>query len=187
MGADVHRGSAGRRSRPEADLVALVAFALVAACNLPRDAAGTLDRVRRGTMRVGFAVDTPWVTDSGGEAGGVEGRIVNGLARALGARIEWTHGHESELLNALHDRELDLVVGGLTADSPWRAKVAFTRPYHVDSGVVLRSPGAKARQEKHVLALPPGENGWLVHVERFLRDERALLASALEKKTGTAR
>ena len=158
------------------------ACALIAGCDLPRDSEGTLDRVRGGTLRVGFAVDTPWVVDSSGMAGGVEGRIVASLARGLGARIEWTHGHESELLTALHDRELDIVVGGLTADSPWKEKVAFTKPYHVDSGWVVRSRKAKKREEKHVLALAPGENGFLVHVERFLRDERAMLATALEAK-----
>ena len=162
----------------------LILVAPAAACDLPRDSEGTLDRVRGGTLRVGFAVDTPWVTDSAGMAGGVEGRIVNGLARSLGARVVWTHGHESELLTALHDRELDLVVGGLTADSPWKASIAFTKPYHVDSGFVVRSLKAKRREEKHVLALPPGENGWLVYVERFLRDERALLATALAAKEG---
>lgn len=162
----------------------VVALVPAAACGLPRDSDGTLERVRGGTIRVGFAIDTPWVTDSAGMAGGVEGRIVHGLARSLGARVEWTHGHESELLTALHDRELDLVVGGLTTDSPWKARIAFTKPYHVDSGFVVRSMKAKRREEKHVLALPPGENGWLVYVERFLRDERALLASALAAKEG---
>ena len=162
----------------------MFALSLAVACDLPRDSDGTLDRIRGGTMRVGFAVDTPWVTDTSGMAGGVEGRIVNALARALGARVTWTHGHESELMTALHDRELDLVVGGLTADSPWNKSVAFTRPYHVDSGYVVRSMKAKRREEKHVLALPPGENGWLVYVERFLRDERAELATALAAKEG---
>ncbi|HEX2717838.1 MAG TPA: ABC transporter substrate-binding protein [Gemmatimonadaceae bacterium] len=173
------------RNRRVANARVIFALALAVACGLPRDSDGTLDRIRGGTMRVGFAVDTPWVTDSSGMAGGVEGRIVNGLARSLGARVTWTHGHESELLTALHDRELDLVVGGLSADSPWKKHVAFTKPYHVDSGHVVRSLKAKRREEKHVLALPPGENGWLVYVERFLREERALLASALAAREET--
>src|SRR5215203_4602995 len=50
-----------------------IATVCATACGLPRDADGTLDRVRNGTLRVGVAVDTPWVTDSGGAAGGVEG------------------------------------------------------------------------------------------------------------------
>src|SRR6185369_5924264 len=37
---------------------------LVAACDLPRDSDGTLDRVRGGTMRVGVVIDTPWTKDS---------------------------------------------------------------------------------------------------------------------------
>jgi hypothetical protein len=26
----------------------------------------------------------------------------------------------------------------------------------------------RLRRDKHVMAVPPGENGWLVHLERFL-------------------
>ena len=39
---------------------------LLAACDLPRDSDGTLDRVRGGTMRVGVVIDTPWTKDSAG-------------------------------------------------------------------------------------------------------------------------
>src|SRR5438270_13969486 len=90
----------------------------LAACSLPRDADGTLDRIRGGTMRVGIVVDTPWVTDSSGQAGGVEGALVRDVAQRLNAKIAWAHGEESELLEIMQHRELDLVIGGFTASSP---------------------------------------------------------------------
>src|SRR5436309_182194 len=85
------------------------------ACGLPRDSAGTLDRVRRGSMRVGVVVDTPWTTDSVGGAGGVEPALVRSLADSLGTRIEWVRGPEGELLSQLEKRKVDLVIGGLDA------------------------------------------------------------------------
>jgi hypothetical protein len=51
----------------------------------------------------------------------------------LGSRIEWIRASEGELLTALHHRELDLVIGGLRATSPWKQQVALTRPYYADT------------------------------------------------------
>jgi polar amino acid transport system substrate-binding protein len=113
-------------------------------------------------MRVGLVVDTPWVTDSANGAGGVEGRLAHVIADELEARIEWHHGGESRLLERLHRRELDLVIAGLTADSPWARKVALSRPYHRDT-----------EGREHVVAVAPGENAFLVRVERILRRQRS--------------
>jgi polar amino acid transport system substrate-binding protein len=205
-------------------------LATLLACNLPRDSSGTLHRVEHGVLRVGVIHDPPWAAAKDALAG-VEVQLVSRLARDLGARAAWTPGAESELLAALHDRDLDLVIGGLTADSPWKKKVAFTRQYYTDSIIVsapagiqpdrihgtpvaveagtpviryLRKKGAVplatndltgargavaapawllARlgrpqagllvyQAQHVLAVPPGENQWLMRVERFLQEER---------------
>jgi polar amino acid transport system substrate-binding protein len=212
-------------------LIALFAALCVcsAACGLPRDSDGTLDRVRGGTMRVGFVVDTPWVTDSTAGPGGIEPALARALARELGARIEWTRGQQSQLLETLSERELDLVVGGLDAKSPWKQKLALTRPYYTDTVLVADTSGAplpptierltvavrqgdpvaaeirkkkgtpdpvddlaaakslvaaptwrlsqlrragnprlELTQVQHVLAAPPGENDWLLHIERLL-------------------
>jgi len=118
------------------------------ACGLPRDPEGTLDRVRGGTMRVGVFERRPWTTlPTKGGAGGLEGALVAELARELGAKIEWVRATESQLLEALKMRELDLVIGGLTADSPWAQHVAFTKPFYTDTIVVGAPPGTR-RLEK---------------------------------------
>lgn len=143
------------------------------ACGLPRDPEGTLERVRGGTLRVGFVVDTPWVTAVGAGAGGIEGTIAAELARGLGAQISWTHGSETPLLTALHDGDLDLVIAALTKDSPWAAKASFTRPYYVDTTTVH----GKRTEIPHVVAVRPGENGWQVHVERLLESRKRELAA----------
>jgi polar amino acid transport system substrate-binding protein len=160
-------------------LLLLSMLAVAAACGLPRDPEGTLDRVRGGTLRVGFVVDTPWVTEAGQGAGGIEGAIAAELARGLGARIAWTHASETPLLTALHDGDLDLVIAGLTKDSPWAAKASFTRPYYVDTTMVH----GEQREVPHVVAVRPGENAWQVHVERLLESRKSELA-ARRRATG---
>jgi len=129
------------------------------ACDLPRDSDGTLDRIRGGTMRVGVVVDTPWTSDSAGVAGGIEGGMVQSLARELNARVQWISGQQDDLLTALRHRELDLVIGGLDAQSPWSKQVAFTRPYYTDTVAVGGAPNAPppASLEKLTVALAPGD------------------------------
>jgi membrane-bound lytic murein transglycosylase MltF len=134
---------------------------LTAACGLPRDPEHTLDHVRGHELRVGVTDRPPWVEVHDDRVGGIEPSLISDLARQLGARPIFRKGSESELLDALHRGELDLVAGGLHDDSPWGAKAALTKPYHTDGTGV-----------KHVLALRAGENAWLMEVERYLHRQR---------------
>jgi polar amino acid transport system substrate-binding protein len=144
------------------------------ACGLPRDADGTLDRVREHELRVGISEHPPWTVFANESIGGIEPRLVGELASELRTRAVWRRGAESELLEALHKRELDLVVAGLTDDSPWTGTVAFTRPHFTDT----------VAQKRHVFAVAPGENAFLVRVERFLQPRERTGSLAPE---GTAR
>jgi polar amino acid transport system substrate-binding protein len=146
-------------------IAAIVAVTLLS-CSLPRDADGTLQHVQNGALRLGVADDSPWVVVQNRNASGYEPTMVSELAGQLHARIETTHGSEAQLLEKLHDRKLDIVIGGFTSDSPWKTQVAFTKPYHKD-----------ASGKDHVLALPPGENAWLVRVEQFLHENEQKLAA----------
>ena len=145
------------------------AFFLLVGCGLPRDADGALDKIRNGTLRVGIAENPPWVIVTGTEVSGIEPQIVAELAGQLNSRVKNVHGSETLLLEGLHRRELDVVIGGFTDDSPWKRDVALTKPYHEDR-----------QKRKHVLALPPGENAWLMQVERFLHDNEAKLKALPE-------
>jgi polar amino acid transport system substrate-binding protein len=139
--------------------LSLCTFALAIGCGLPRDPDDTLERVRGGVVRVGVSHNPPWVDITSSGADGIEAELIENIARDLGARIEWTAGAESELLTDLEERKLDVVLGGLTDDSPWKHKVALTRPFFEDPET----------RKKHVLAMPAGENAWLLYVERELR------------------
>jgi polar amino acid transport system substrate-binding protein len=150
-------------------IVLAVLVVLSGGCDLPRDAAGTLDRVRDHELRVGVEEHPPWVVMTATGPAGIEPELVGRLAHGIGARPVYRRGSESELLEALDRRELDLVVGGLREDSPWRGRVALTRPYYVE----------KDASAGHVFATAAGENGWLVHVERFLAREGRLVAARI--------
>jgi polar amino acid transport system substrate-binding protein len=117
-------------------LVAVLAALLLAGCGIPRDPESTLDRVRGGTLRVGITESEPWTRLEAGQPGGVEVELVRRFATELGARVEWADGSEADLIAALEVRELDLVVGGLTADTPWQTKAAITRSYATTRMVV---------------------------------------------------
>jgi polar amino acid transport system substrate-binding protein len=151
------------------------------ACGLPRDSDGTLDRVRGGSMRVGVVVDTPWTTDSAGGVGGIEAALVRSLASGLSARIDWVRGQEGQLLSSLEKRDIDLVIGGLNAASPWSRKVAFTRPFYVDTERVAGA--ARPEPIEHVMATAPGENAFLVRVEQTLIAHRAEVPRMLRGTT----
>jgi polar amino acid transport system substrate-binding protein len=113
-------------------------------CDLRRDGGGTLARVRDGTMRVGVVEHRPWTTVTpGGAGGGIEGALVAEVARDLRARIEWVQAPESQLLRSLELGELDVVIGGLTDDNPWKWRVAFTKPIYTDTIVVGGPPGTR--------------------------------------------
>jgi polar amino acid transport system substrate-binding protein len=121
--------------------VAVVVAVVLAGCGVPRDPEGTLDRVRGGTLRVGISQSEPWTRLVGGRPSGVEVRLVERFAAELGATVRWVDGSEADVVAALEVRELDLVVAGLTADTPWQAKAAITRGYATTRVVVAVPAG----------------------------------------------
>ncbi|WP_336716076.1 transporter substrate-binding domain-containing protein [Arthrobacter sp. USHLN218] len=159
---------------------------LLAGCGLkiPSDPEGTLDRVAGGTIRAGISHNPPWTETGTGSAsagtgststgagtgststapGGTEAELVRAFAAEHNARVEWVSGGESNLVRQLERGELDLVVGGLTKDSPWSKHAALTQPY-------LETSNAQGDKEQHVVAARMGENAFLVELERFLREE----------------
>lgn len=151
-----------RRLSPSLVLSCLVLYSLTR-CTMPEDPRGTLNRVQRGTMRVGVTERQPWVQFVDGAPSGVEVDLLKAFAEKLGSHVDWTRGSESELFEALTRSELDVVAGGITASTPWAHKVALTHPY------------ITVGQDGHVLVIQQGENRWLLRVERFLHGHQKLL------------
>jgi len=153
-----------RRTIPT--LVLLVALTACSA-TIPSDPDDTLDRVTGGILRVGVSPSPPW-TDlpdgPDGEPAGTEVELVEEFASTIDSEVQWAAGGEEELIGQLERGELDLVIGGLTARSPWAEKAALTYRYTETTG----PDGAK---ELHVMAAPMGENAFLVELEGFLLEK----------------
>ena len=125
-------------------LAMLTAMLALAGCDFPRDAEGTLERIRAdGVLRVGVTERPPWVTGSGRDAAGIEPRVISAFAETLGARVEWVAGSESTLAKALESRRIDLMIGGYTRETPWKKHLAATQPY-VTSRIVVAAPLSSA-------------------------------------------
>lgn len=146
---------------------AVCALALAGCAGFPVDTEGTLDRVREGTLRVGITHSPPWTDTSGRQPAGTEVELVEALADELDADIAWTIDSEAQLMEAIHAGALDLVIGGITDDTPWTDKGAVTRPY-------VEAPDASGQTRKHLFVTRAGENRFLVAVETFL-DEQAVV------------
>jgi polar amino acid transport system substrate-binding protein len=127
-------------------LFALLAALLLAGCQYPQDPEGTLDRVRGDTLRVGVTEAEPWVKLSGDDPAGVEVELIKEFAATLDAEVEWVEGSESDLMEALDGRQLDVVIAGLTRRSVWMNAAALTRPYLTTQSVIAAPDAATARR-----------------------------------------
>lgn len=145
---------------------ATVLMSLVTGCGaqVPADPYSTLDRVQNGVLRVGVSENEPWVAvHEAGPPTGTEPSLITSFADQLGATVEWIDGSEAELVEALDQGELDVVLAGFVQDTPWIEEAAVTRPYTE----VATADGI----EGHVMVVRLGENGFLVALERFLHEE----------------
>lgn len=138
---------------------------LVAGCaSIPVDTAGTSARISGGEIRIGITHNPPWTdTSSSGVATGTEVQLMEEFAESMDAEIDWVHGSEGVLTDALREGDLDIAIGGFTADTPWTDRAAVSDSYREvrnDRGVV----------EKHVVLTRLGENRLLVELEEFLRE-----------------
>ena len=141
-------------------LLVLLPIVALMACDIPRDAVGTLDQARGKVLRVGVVAAPPLVVPAGAGAGGPEAELVQAFASRIGADVAWRWGSVDEHMAALEAFELDVVAAGLTTTSPWRTKVGFTRPWRQEG------------KRKHVLAVAPGENAMLAALETVIEERR---------------
>ena len=211
----------------------------VAGCTIPDDTDGTYEHIRGGVLRVGVTEHEPWVSLQHSDPSGVEVALIRELAAQLGARVDYTAGSEEELVEALRERDLDVVIGGITDKTRWKKEVAVTKPYLTTHVVVGVRPGqhlrdgervafeagsdagsfvdkktegvpvpvdslkdaqgavatddyllddlgrervASIQSQEHVMLSAPGENRWLVTLERFLLDRKDRALKLLDEE-----
>ena len=138
--------------------------------NLPRDPKETLRHVQSRPIRVGMVESPPWVVRASGKPAGVEVERIRNFASQLGTTVEWHSGGEQQQLEALQDYQLDVVIGGLTDQTPWSKYVALTSPYFEEES------------SKHVIAVPPGENGFVKRLDEFLFTKRFEISNLVQQQ-----
>lgn len=122
---------------------------------MPRDPEDTLANIERtGILRIGRSATSD-------PAAAKRERAIASIAQSMGARLEVREGSEQAMLQALQAFELDLVAVELSPDNPWAEQVALSTPY-------ATVPGPGSDETARVLALPPGENAWLLRVDQIL-------------------
>lgn len=133
-------------------------ISLFYSCGLPEDPQNTFKKIKeRKALTAGISENPPFVfiQDS---IGGREIEIIKSLAEDLGVEINWVIKTENELFKQLEEIKIDIAACGLTKDTPWKNKIGLTIPYHKDKN-----------NREYVMAVPPGENKWLMFVEKHLK------------------
>lgn len=131
--------------------------------SIPTDPEGTLDRVSGGVLRVAISDNPPFTEiHDDGPPTGAEVELVTEFASTLNSEIQFLTGGEEALVTEMEKGDADLLIGGLTDKSPWFEKVALTGPYTT----IDRPDGTES---SIVMAVPLGENAFLVALEDFLQ------------------
>jgi ABC-type amino acid transport substrate-binding protein len=143
------------------DAAAVVVLLTGCGVQIPADPDGTLRAVTNATIHAGGSPHADFLHVDNGEVTGSEAEAVEAFAESIGADVEWTIGSEEELVRRLENGSLDVVVAGLTDQTPWADQAGMTRPY----AEVRLEDG-----EMHALVMlvPVGENQFLTELETFL-------------------
>lgn len=136
---------------------------LVSACGAyPRDSDGMTQRASGQGMRVGASHDPPWlVVDADGRVSGPEAELLQAFAAAQGYRLRWQPGGHDALMRQLEHAELHAVVGGYDRKSPWKPRVAWSRPLRARA-----SPHSPMPERR--IGLPPGQSAWQLGLDTWL-------------------
>lgn len=147
--------------------VLVAALLILTGCSssYPADPDGTLERVTGGTLRVGVTDNGQWVQlEKANEPQGIEPELVRGFADTLDADIHWRQGSEHGLVQELKHGELDMVIGGISSDTPWTTHAGLSREY-------VQTTNRRGNSVKHVLLVPLGENAFLLKLDQFLMQQ----------------
>ncbi|WP_432770703.1 MAG: hypothetical protein HEQ22_08240 [Sphingopyxis sp.] len=108
-------------SAPALIPIALLALALAGCSDLPRDAAGSTERIeQRGTLRAAILAGTPDAAPAL--------TLLGDYARTHGARLVVVRIHGEHAHRALADGDIDALVGHFAKASPWQADIALSQP-----------------------------------------------------------
>jgi polar amino acid transport system substrate-binding protein len=149
---------------------ALLLFLLTACDDLPKDPDRSLARIQtEKLMKVGILKNKPWASYEKSQAEGIEVALVKEFSKTLNAEPHWQTISYDEAMKALKKGDLDIVIGGLCADTEGKNKIGLTRAYF------------KEDECDHVMAVRNGENRLLVTLERFLSEKESSIVPLIQE------
>ncbi|MEM8606459.1 MAG: transporter substrate-binding domain-containing protein [Myxococcota bacterium] len=132
----------------------MMLFALLTISSLlapaPADAQSTLNRVlKSGELRVGMSADQPPlnVRDKNGQMIGFEVDLAEGLAHALGVKLNIVTMPFGQLLGALKKGKVDMVMSGVDITAERTKNFLFVGPYLLSGKSLLTTDSALAKAE----------------------------------------
>jgi polar amino acid transport system substrate-binding protein len=130
------------RARHALLLAWILSLVLSSACaSSPRkDQPGGLSRiVDSGELRIGMSGEQPplSMTARNGELLGLDVALGRVLAQSMGVEAKFVRMPFGELIGALEDREVDLVMSGMTITPERARRVAFVGPYFTSGKTLL--------------------------------------------------
>ncbi|MDP1604235.1 MAG: hypothetical protein Q8M03_13330 [Legionella sp.] len=126
---------------------------LTTGCKFPDDPDHTLSKIENShTIKIGIC------SCQQNEIQSREKSLLISLANTLHARIIWVADNQEALYRSLEAKKIDIMACNIQKDSPWNERVALSIPY--EEKPVTR--------QKHVFALPSGENAWLKYINEFI-------------------
>lgn len=105
-----------------------------------KSASPVLDRVfQTGILRVGMSGDQPPfnMTTAKGQIIGMEADLANALADSMGVRAEFEKKPFGELLKAVENGDVDIVLSQVTMTTARNTRVAFVGPYFISGKAIL--------------------------------------------------
>ena len=145
--------SRGRRAVAWVFSAASVAAALSLVACAPRQTATTATTLAQPTLRVGIAPNYPPLAfKRNGHITGVEAQFAKGLGPALGMQPVLVEMPWEDLIPALRDRRIDIIMSGMSITEQRQQLVSFAHPYlRVGQMMLLRrADAARLRDDKAI-------------------------------------
>lgn len=120
--------------------VFIILLAVSLALALPASAGSMLEAIRqKGELRIGTTGQQPpmTATTKKGEIIGLDADIAKAMATAMGVRIQFVVTPFDDLLRALKDGRVDMVISSMTITPGRNMEVAYAGPYYISGKGIL--------------------------------------------------
>jgi ABC-type amino acid transport substrate-binding protein len=142
--------------------VALITAVSMCAC-AARQGAGSATAPATPELRVGIApIYPPLAFKQGGELVGVEVDFAHHLGQALGMQITFVETPWADLIPALRDHRIDIIMSGMSITEARQQLVSFAHPYlRVGQMMLLRRADARRLRSNYAINKPTTRIGFV--------------------------